>query len=92
MLMLIDLAKVFYAHKLCSCQDAPLSCYILIDQGIKNAVDCVIKGEDGKFDRILGPRSAKAISDVIDCCFYKDSAKPPGSKVGLVDEYHIWCF
>jgi hypothetical protein len=21
-----------------------------------------------------------------------DGAKPPGSKVGLIDEYHIWCF
>jgi hypothetical protein len=21
-----------------------------------------------------------------------DGAKPPGSKVGLIDEYHMWCF
>jgi hypothetical protein len=21
-----------------------------------------------------------------------DGAKPRGSKVGLIDEYHIWCF
>jgi hypothetical protein len=41
MLVLINLAKVFYdAHKICSHQDAPLSSYILIVQGIKNAVDC----------------------------------------------------
>jgi hypothetical protein len=40
MLVLIDLAKVFHdAHKLCSRQDAPLSSYILIVQGIKNALD-----------------------------------------------------
>jgi hypothetical protein len=51
MLVLIYLAKVFHdAHKLCSCQDAPLSFYILIVQGIKNAVDPIIKGEDGKFN------------------------------------------
>jgi hypothetical protein len=59
-------------------------------RGIKNAGDCIIKGEDEKFDRILGPRSAKVITNVIDCCFGMDSAKPPGSKVGLVDEYQIF--
>ncbi len=69
-----------------------MSCYILIVQGIKNAVAFVIKGEDGKFDWILSPRSAKEISDVIDCRFDMDGAKAPGSKVGLIDEYHIWCF
>jgi hypothetical protein len=68
MLMLIDLAKVFHdAHKLCSCQDAPLSSYILSVQGIKNAVDCIIKGEDRKFNRILGPESAEVNTNVIDC-------------------------
>ncbi len=93
MLMLIDLAKVFHdAHKLCTCQDAPLSSNILIVQGIKNAVDCIIKGEDGKFDQILGPRSANVITNVIDCHFNMDGAKPPGRKVRLVHEYHIWCF
>jgi hypothetical protein len=64
----------------------------LIVQGIKNAVDCIIKGEDGKFDWILGFGSANSISYVIDCCFDIDGAKPCGSKVGLIDEYHIWCF
>jgi hypothetical protein len=93
MLMLINLAKVFYdAHRLCSRNDAPLSSCVLIVQGIKNAVDHIIKGEDGKFDWILGPGSVDAISYVIDCCFNMDGAKPRGSKVGLIDEYHIWCF
>ncbi len=56
-------------------------------------MDCIIKGEDGKFDRILGPGLADVISDVIDCRFNMDGAKPHGSKVGLIDEYHsIWCF
>jgi hypothetical protein len=92
MLMLIDLAKVFYdAHRLCSRNDTPLSSYVLIVQGIKNAVDH-IKGEDGKFGQILSPGSADVISDVIDCCFNMDGAKSCGSKVGLIDEYHIWCF
>jgi hypothetical protein len=68
MLVLINLAKVFHdAHKLCSRQDAPLSSYILIVQGIKNAVDPIIKGEDGKFYWILGPGSAEVITNVIDC-------------------------
>ncbi len=92
MMMLFDLTKVFYeAHKQCSCQDAPLSSYVLIVEGIKNAVDHVINGNDGKFDQILGLGSAKEISDVIDCCFNMDSAKTTGHKVGLIDEYHIWC-
>jgi hypothetical protein len=93
MMMLIDLRKVFYeAHKLCSRQNAPLSCYVLIVQGIKNAVDRVTNGDNGKFDRIFGPGSAKVISDVIGCRFNMDSLKPTGCKVGLIDEYHIWCF
>ncbi len=93
MLVLIDLAKIFHdAHKQYSRQDASLSSYILFVQGIKKAVNCIIKGEDGKFNRILGPRSAEVITNVIDCQFNMDSAKSPGSKVGLIDEYHIWCF
>jgi hypothetical protein len=93
MMMLLDLMNVFYeAHKLCSLQDAPLSCYVLIVQGIKNAVDHVINRDNGKFDWILGPGSAKEIKDVIDCRFNMDGAKPPGRKVGLIDEYHVWCF
>jgi hypothetical protein len=68
MMMLLDLTKVFYeAHMLCSRQDAPLSFYVLIVQGIKNAVDCVINEDDGKFDWILGLGSAKEISNAIDC-------------------------
>ncbi len=91
--MLLDLMKVFYEpHKLCSHQDAPLSCYVLIVQGIKNAVDHVINGDNGKFDWSLGLGSAKEIKDVIDCCFNMDGAKPSGRKVWLIDEYHIWCF
>jgi hypothetical protein len=66
MLMLINLAKVFYnANRHCSCNNAPLSSYVLIVQGIKNAVDRIIKGDDGKFDWILGPGSANAIPYVI---------------------------
>jgi hypothetical protein len=46
MLVLIDFAKVFHdAHKLCSRQDAPLISYILIAQGIKNAVDHISSRE-----------------------------------------------
>jgi hypothetical protein len=93
MMMLLDLSKVFYeAHKLCSCQDTPLSSYVLIVQGIKNTVDCVINRDDGKFDWTLGLGSAKEISNVIDCCFNIDGAKPTGQKVGLIDEYRVWCF
>ncbi len=55
-------------------------------------MDCIIKEEDGKVDWILGPGSANAISHIIDCRFNMDGAKPCGSKVGLLDEYHIWCF
>jgi hypothetical protein len=55
-------------------------------------VEHVIKGDDGKFDRILGPGSAEVISNVIDCCYNMDGVKPPGRKVGIIDEYQIWCF
>ena len=55
-------------------------------------MDRVITGDDGKFDWITGPGSAKVIGDVIGCRFNMDGAKPTGRKVGLIDEYHIWCF
>jgi hypothetical protein len=64
----------------------------LIVQGIKNSVDFIIKGENGKLNQILGLGSAKVITNVIDCRFNMDGAKISGSKVGLIDEYHIWCF
>ncbi len=64
----------------------------MIVQGLKNTVDCIIKGENGNFDWILGPGSANVITYVINCWFNMDGAKPPYSKVGLIDEYHIWCF
>ncbi len=51
-------------------------------------MDHVINRDIGKFDWIFGPGSAKVISDVIGCCFIM----PTGCKVGLIDEYHIWCF
>jgi hypothetical protein len=50
MLMLINLAKVFYdAHRLCSRNDAPLSSYVLIVKGIKNAVDCISRERMNSF-------------------------------------------
>jgi hypothetical protein len=55
-------------------------------------VDRVINGDNGKVDQILGLGSAKEIIGVIDCCFNMGSAKPPGRKIGLIDEYYIWCF
>ena len=64
----------------------------MIVKAIKNTVDRIINGDDGKFDRVLGTGSAKEIADVIDCCFNMDGTTPPGSKVGLIDEYHIWSF
>jgi hypothetical protein len=40
----------------------------MIGHGMNNAVEHVIKGDNGKLDQILGPGSAKVIS-VIDCRF-----------------------
>jgi hypothetical protein len=92
-MMLLDSTKVFYkVHKPCSCQDAPSSSYVVIVQGIKNAVNCVINGDNDKIDWILGLGSAKEIGNLIYCYFNMDSAKPTGHKVRLIDEYHIWCF
>ncbi len=81
-MMLLDFTKVFYeAHKLCSHQDSPLSSYVLVVQGIKKAVDHVINRDNGKFVWILGLGSAKKISNVIDCRFNMDGAKPTCRKV-----------
>jgi hypothetical protein len=57
--------------------------------GHREHCDRIINGDDVKFDRVLGPGSAKEIADIIDCCSNMNGAKPPGSKVGLIDEYHI---
>jgi len=38
------------AHKLCSCEDAPLSCYVLIVQALYSRVNNAIIYENGKFD------------------------------------------
>ena len=57
------------------------------DRGQTNYRERNYDGDDDKFDRVLvGTGSAKEIADVIDCRINMDGAKPPGSKVGLIDE------
>ena len=64
-----------------------MSCFVLIVQAIKNAVDQMPVADNGKFERVFGPGAAR----VIDCRFNMDGKKPPGCKVALLDRYHLWC-
>ena len=79
-------------HKMCSREDNPLSSYYLAVQALKNGVTKTIEHDDGKFDRLLGPGATQQVKDVLEVRFNMDGQTPPGRKVGLLDELHIWCF
>ena len=90
---LCTLSKHFLrVHHLCSRSDFPLSCYVLLVQALRNSINKAITAHDGKFDRVLGPGSAREIADMIRIRFNMDGYNPPGRKVGLLDCHHIWCF
>ncbi len=91
MLVLIDFCKGFSW-----CSQAMLSSRCSIDllyfdcSGHQERCGSYHQGRGWKVSWILGPGSAEVITNVIDYQFNIDGAKPPGSKVGIIDEYHIW--
>ena len=85
-------AHFLRVHKLCSRHDFPLSCYILLVQGMRNGINKTITEENCAFDHVLGSGLEKEIADMIRCCFNMDGSDPEGRKVGLLDKHHIWCF
>jgi len=66
------------AHKLCSREDDPLSCYVLIVQALYNGVKKAITYENCKFDRVLGEGAAQQIEDVLMVRFKMNGQSPPG--------------
>ena len=78
------------AHKLCSRADTPLLAWFLLVQALKNGLESAVQADDGLFDRVLGPGSAREIMDLLGPRFNMDGKKPAGQKVGLLDPYHLW--
>ena len=83
--------KFVFAHKLCSSQNTPLAAYPLVVQGLLNGLIKAISVDDGLFDKVLGPGSAKEVWIMLKDRFNMDGRAPPGTRVGLIDEYHLWC-
>lgn len=79
-------------HKLCSRSDFPLSCYVLLVQGLRNGLNVALNADDGKFGKVLGEGAGNEIAEMIRCRFNMDGSDPSGRKVGLLDKFHIWCF
>ena len=80
------------AQNLSSRENTPLLAWVLIVQGTKNALDSQLHSDDDMIDRILGPGSSEEMSSIFRPRFNMDGKPPAGRIVGLLDDYHIWCF
>jgi hypothetical protein len=76
-------------HGLCSREDFPLSCYVLLIQALRNEIN---RGLDARFDEVLGENSRREVADMIRERFNMDGMDTTGRKVGLLDRHHLMCF
>ena len=90
--VVLSVTKCFRdAHKLCSGEKTPLSCYVLVVQALKNEVWARL--DDEEFDLVLGDGAAQQVKDMLRPRFNMDGSEPDGTqKVGLLDKFHLWCF
>ena len=78
------------AHLICSREKIPLSCFSLVVKALQNSIVRVVEGDN--FDLNFGEGTGKKVMDVLGVRFNLDGGPVPGRKVGLLDEFHIWCF
>ena len=91
--VLLNFSEHFvFAHKICSGKATPLAAYPLVVQALRNGLNKAISEDDCMFDKVLGAGSAKEVADMLRGRFNMDGKPPPGQKVGLLDEHHIWCY
>ncbi len=89
--LVLRLTKSFRnAHHLCSSESTPLSAYVLVAKALWNAIRKII--EDEEFDQILGDGAADEVRNMLLIRFNMHGAETRGNKVGLLDEYHLWCY
>ena len=79
-------------HALCSREDFPLSCYVLLAQALRNDINKGLRADNGRFDKVLGAESSKEVADMIRERFNMDGKDTDGRKVGLLDRHHLMCF
>ena len=91
--LLSSLLKHFkVVHGLCSREDFPLSCYVLLIQALRNDINRGLKENDGRFQALLGEGSIREIALMIRSRFNMDGRDTEGRKVGLLDRHHLMCF
>ena len=77
-------------QNLCSRKDLPLSMYILLVQALKNELRASVDDTE-RFDQCMGEGASKELIDMVMPRFNMNGLSPPGRKVGLLDEHHLWC-
>ena len=79
--LLIYFKKV---HRLCCCENFPLSCYPLLVQGRRNDLNKGLNVDDGKFDVILSEGSRKEVADMIRERFNMDGRIQVGERLACL--------
>ena len=68
-----------------------MSAYVLIVQALRNALNAIVTNVD--WDELFGDGALDELVALNSIRFNLDGKKPCGTtKVGLLDEYHLWCF
>ena len=89
--MVKELTGYFHgAQSLCSAENTPLSCYVLVVRALWNGICNSCHKEE--FDAVLGEGAGEAVKEIIGIRVNLDGEPIPGSKVGFIDTFHIWCF
>ena len=96
--VLLDALLVHFkrVHGLCSRENFPLSCYVLLIQALRNELNKGLNADNGRFDDILGENSRMEVADMVRERFNMDGKETSGRKVGLLDRVHLkpsfyWC-
>ena len=92
MLMSSLLVHFKRVHGVCSRENFPLSCFVLLVQALRNDINKGLNIGDGKFDKVLGKGSAMEVANMIRERFNMDGRDPSGRKVGLLDRKDLMCF
>jgi hypothetical protein len=79
------------ANKYASADTTPMSAYVLIVQALRNALNAIVTNVD--WDELFGDGALDELVALNSIRFNLGGKKPCGTtKVGLLDEYHLWCF
>ena len=85
-----------HAHMLASSRNTPMSAYLPTVVALRNSLNQVLSSglneEMSTFNHVMGNGADAEVASINRVRFNMDGKDPTGGKVGLLDQYHIWCF